>query len=126
MSDTIWWKYFSWLALFASPAAPLAFAWHRLLSGERPRKIGAIAAAATASCSLVWFVAATMNFRLLGSLYAFTRYLITGGNLGVVLACALFSLVMSFRRGPRAARLATVLACLMLALGWTWLGITYR
>jgi hypothetical protein len=126
MGDTILWKYFAWLALFSSPAAPLAVAWRALLKGERRRRMGTLIPATAASASLIWFVAATMNFRFVGPLYGVLHYAVTGGNLGVVLMCALFCLATGFHRGWRAARLATCLACLMLAVEWTWLGIAYR
>jgi hypothetical protein len=126
MGDTILWKYFAWLALFLSPAAPLIVAWRALLKGQRPGWTGTLIPAAAASVSLIWFVAATMNFRFVGPLYGFVHYAITGGNLGVVLMCALFCLATGFGRSWRAARLATCLACLMLAVEWTLLGIAYR
>ena len=126
MSDIILWKYCAWFALFASPAIPLAFAWRSILKTEPPRRLGVLVPLAIASFSVIWFVAATMDFHFIGPLYGRLHYAITGGNLGAVLLCALWSLVMSFRRGTRAARLVTALACVMLAVEWTLLGIAYR
>jgi len=126
MSDIILWKYCAWLALYASPAIPLAIAWRSALNAERPRRLGTLIPAAIASLSLAWFVAATVNFRFVGPLYGIVHYFITGGNLGAVLLCALFSLVAGLRRPPRGTRLLTCLACLMLSAEWTLLGIAYR
>jgi hypothetical protein len=126
MNDIIWWKYCAWFALFASPAIPLAFAWRSYLNSGRPRRPGVLIPIAVASFSLIWFVAATMNFRFIGPLYGMLHYAVTGGNLGTVSLCALWSLIMIFRRGMRAARIATALACLMLAVEWTLIGIAYR
>jgi len=126
MSDIILWKYCAWLALFASPAIPLAMAWRAALKAESPRRPGTLIPAAVASLSLIWFVAATINFRFVGPLYGIVHYFITGGNLGAVLLCALFCLVAGLRRPPRSARFLTCLACLMLSVEWTLLGIAYR
>ncbi len=126
MGGVILWKYCAWLAIFASPAIPLAVAWRLLLKGERPRRLSVVVPTAVASFSVLWFVAATLNFRFIGPLYGMLHYAITGGNLGAVCLCALFCLILSFRRGPRAARLITALACAMLAVEWALMGIAYR
>jgi hypothetical protein len=126
MGGIVLWKYCAGLALFSSPAIPLAFAWRWLLKGDHPRKLGALIPTAIASFSLIWFDAAVANFRFVGPIYGLLRYAITGGNLGAALLCALFCLIMSFRRGARLARLATCFACLMLAAEWGLLGIAYR
>lgn len=126
MNDIILWKYCAWLALFSSPAIPLAFAWRSLLKTERPRRLDVLIPTAIASFSLIWFVAATMNFRFIGPLYGMLHYGVTGGNLGAVSLCALLCIIMSFRRGPRIVRLATAFACLMLAVEWALLGIANR
>lgn len=127
MGDTIVWKFCAWLALFSSPAIPLAFAWRRLFTGCRARGFfGTLLPAAVASVSLLWFDAAIADYRSLGPLYGMSHYAITGGNLAAVLLCGLFCFVTSFRSGAKAARLAICLACLALAVEWTHLGIAYR
>ncbi|MGB6742582.1 MAG: hypothetical protein WBE38_02910 [Terracidiphilus sp.] len=126
MGGVILWKYCAWLALFSSPAIPLAFAWRWLLKDARLRKPGTLVPAAIASLSLVWFDAAVANYRFVGPLYSRVRYVVTGGNLGLALLCALFCLVTSFFAGARAARIVTALACLLLAVEWALLGIAYR
>jgi hypothetical protein len=126
MGDTILWKYCAWLALFSSPAIPLLFAARALLRGDSSHRLGTLVPTAIAGASLLWFDAAMADYRFVGPLHGFFRYVITGGNLGTVLLCALFCLITSFRRGARAARLATALACLMLAAEWTRLGIIFR
>ena len=126
MGDVIVWKYCAWFALYAFPAIPLAFAWRSLQKSERPRGLSTLVPAAIASFSLAWFIAAVMNYRFIGPLYSRLHYAVTGGNLGAVLLCALFCLIMSFRRGPRAARLLICSACLILAAEWTRIGIAYR
>lgn len=126
MGGVILWKYCAWLALFSSPVVPLAFAWRWLLKDARLRKPGTLVPAAIASFSLVWFDAAVANYRFVGPIYSSLRYVVTGGNLGFALVCALFCLVTSFFAGARAARIATALACLLLAVEWALLGIAYR
>ena len=126
MGDTILWKYCAWLALFSSPAIPLVFTWRSLLKGDRLYRLGTLTPAAIASLSLLWFDAAMADYRFVGPLHGFFRYAVTGGNLCVMLLCGLFCLATSFRRAPRTARLATAIACLMLAAEWTRLGIIFR
>jgi hypothetical protein len=126
MGGVILWKYCAWLALFSSPAIPLIFAWRSFFIGDRSHRLGTLIPTAIASVSLLWFDAAMADYRFVGPLYGFLRYAVTGGNLGVVLLCALFCVVTSFRRRARAVRLATGLACLMLAAEWTRLGIIFR
>lgn len=126
MGDTILWKYVAWLALFSSPIVPLIFAWRSLLKSECPRSLVTLVPAAVASISIVWFDLAVIDYRFVGPLYGRLHYAVTGGNLAAALVCALWCLVTGFRRGSRAARLATCLACLMLAVEWTLLGIAYR
>ncbi|HVU48984.1 MAG TPA: hypothetical protein VHD85_22855 [Terracidiphilus sp.] len=126
MSNIILWKYCAWLALFSSPAVPLFFAWRLLLRSERSNRLGTLILVVIASLSLIWFVAATMNYRFTGPLSGTLHYFITAGNLIAAIVCAVFCLVTSYRRGQRAARLLTCLACLMLAVEWTLLGIAYR
>jgi hypothetical protein len=126
MADVLLWKYCAWLALFSSPAVPLAFAWRRLLSGGRPRRFTALFAAAIASVSLIWFDAAMANYRFLGPLYGRLHYGITGGNLLAVFVCGVYSAIASISPVARAPRLATALACIALSLEWTFLGIANR
>jgi hypothetical protein len=126
MGGVILWKYCAWLALFSSPAVPLIFAWRWLLKDDRLRKPGTLIPAAFASLSLVWFDAAVANYRFVGPIYSRLRYVVTGGNLGLALVCALFCLVTSFFAGGRAVRIATALACLLLSVEWALLGIAYR
>jgi hypothetical protein len=127
MGGVILWKYCAWLALFSSPAIPLACAWRGLLKGTAgARMLGTLIPAVIASVSLLWFDAAMANYRFFGPLHGMLRYVITSGNLLAALACALFCLVTGFRRSARAARFATALACLMLAAEWARLGIVYR
>lgn len=126
MGGTILWKYCAWLALFSSPSVPLIFAWRSLLNGDRSRRLVTLIPATVASLSLLWFDAAIADYRFVGPFYGMLHYAVTGGNVVATLACALFCVVTSFRRGARAARLATALACLMLAAEWKHLGIAYR
>jgi hypothetical protein len=124
MSDVIWWKYFAWLALFASPAVPMMIAW--ILLSKLKRTPGMVASVAVSLLSLVWFVAATMNFSFAGPLYGLLHYAIAAGNLIAMLVCSVFCIFVSVRSGPRAATLLMALGNLMLAMEWTWLGIAYR
>ena len=126
MGGIIVWKYCAWLALFSSPAIPLVFAWRWLLAGDCLRRLDTLVPAAVASFSLMWFDAAVADYRFVGPIYGLLRYAVTGGNLVANLLCALFCLILSFRRGARRARLVTCFACLMLAAEWGLLGIAYR
>ena len=126
MGDTILWRYCAWLALFASPAIPIVFAWRRLPRDRGAGKAGSLNDLSVAAISLLWFLAAAANFRFVGPLYGMAHYAITGGNLAAVLVCAVFCLVTSYAPAARAARIATALACLGLAVEWTLLGIAYR
>lgn len=127
MGDSIVWKYCAWLALFSSPAIPLALAWRWLFRGGRSRGfVGTLVPVAVASVSLLWFDAAIANYRFVGSLYGVSHYVITGGNLAAMLLCTLFCLVTSFRSGAKAARVAICLASAVLVIEWTHLGIAYR
>jgi len=126
MGDTILWKYCAWLALFSSPVLPLAFAWRRLVSDRNAGRAIHLAPLSIATISLAWFDAAAANLSFLGPIDGSLHHAITGGNLSAVLACALISVVASFFRNARAQWIATGLACLMLAVEWTFFGITYR
>jgi len=126
MADVILWKYCAWLALFSSPAVPLAIAWHRWLSGIRPRSFAALLPVAIASISLVWFDAAMADYRFLGPLYGNLHDAIIGGNLLTVLVCGWFSVRRRSAAIAGAPRMATALACMLLTLEWTFLGIADR
>jgi hypothetical protein len=126
MGGVIIWKYCAWLALFSSPAAPLAVAWRRLLKEDRRWKFRALLPTTIASVSLLWFDAAVMNYRLLGPLYGWLHYAVTGGNLLAVLVCGLVSLALSSASGVRAHCNATAVACLLLTVEWIFLGIANR
>lgn len=126
MGGVILWKYYALLALFSSPAIPLALAWRSLLKAAAPRKPGGLIPAAIASLSLIWFDTAMINYRFFGPLQGMFHLSVTGGNLLAVLVCAVFCLVTAFRRRARAGRLATAVTCLMLAAEWARLGIVYR
>ncbi len=125
MGDIILWKYCAWLALSSSPLVPLAFVWRWLLKGGCPRRLGTLIPAVIASISILWFDAAVIDYRFVGPLYGRLHYAITGGNLLAAVLCGLFCLGTGFRRGAR-VRLVTCLACVMLAVEWTLLGIAYR
>jgi len=126
MGEIILWKYCAWLALFASPAIPLALAWRAVLKPGHPRRSATLVAGTVACFSLLWFVAATMDYRFIGPLYGVFHYFITAGNLITVIVCGLFCLVTSIRGIPRAARLLIGFACFMLAVEWALLGIANR
>jgi hypothetical protein len=126
MGDTILWKYCAWLALFSSPAIPLIFAWRRLVSDRSARGFIQPVPLSIATISLLWFDAAAANLSFLGPSDGSLHHAITGGNLLAMLVCAAISLGCSFFRKARAQRIATGLACLMLAVEWTFFGITYR
>lgn len=125
MGGTILWKYCAWMALFSSPALPLAFAWRRLFcSGAR--SFLDLALASVATVSLCWFDAAVMNIRFLGSLYGNSHYAIIGGNWIAVLVCGVVSFAFSRSAPARAQRIATGFACLLLFAEWSFLGIANR
>lgn len=126
MGGVILWKYCALLALSSSPAIPLALAWRWLLKGAAPRKPGGLIPAAIATFSLIWFDTAMNNYRFFGPLQGIFHNAVTGGNLLAVLVCAVFCLFTWFWRRAGAARLATAVACLMLAAEWARLGIVYR
>jgi len=122
----ILWKYCALLALFSSPAIPLALAWRWLLNAAAPRKLGGLIPLTLGSLSLIWFDTAMNNYRFFGPLQGMFHYAVTGGNLLAMVACAAFCLATGFRRGSRAVRLTTAVACLLLAAEWGRLGIVYR
>ncbi|HUA92634.1 MAG TPA: hypothetical protein VL991_08715 [Terracidiphilus sp.] len=124
MGGTILWKYCAWMALFSSPAVPLAFAWLRLARGARNALDLVLTAVATVS--LCWFDAAVMNIRFLGSLYGISHYAIIGGNWIAVLVCGVVSFAFSRSVSARAQRIATGVACLLLFAEWSFLGIANR
>jgi hypothetical protein len=124
MGGTILWKYCAWMALFSSPAVPLAFAWRRLACGARNALDLVLTAAAT--LSLCWFDAAVVNIRFLGALYGSSHYAIIGGNWIAVLVCGVVSFAFSRSAPARAQRIATGLACLLLFVEWSFLGIANR
>jgi hypothetical protein len=126
VGGVIVWKYCALLALFSSPAIPLAVAWRWLVKSAAQRRLGGLIPAAVATFSLLWFDTAMNNYRFFGPLQGLFHYTVTGGNLLAVLACSVFCLATGFRRGLRIPRLATAVACLMLAAEWSRLGIVYR
>jgi hypothetical protein len=123
MDGVILWKYCAWMALFSSPALPLAFAWRRLACGSA-RSVLDLVLTAAPTVSLCWFDAAVVNIRFLGSLYGNSHYAIIAGNWGAVLICGVVS--FAFSRSARAQRIATGLACLLLFVEWTFLGFANR
>jgi hypothetical protein len=126
VGDTIVWKYCAWLALFSSPAIPIAYAWRKFALDRSARRIVHLAPLSIATISMLWFDAAAANLSFLGPSDGSLRHAIIGGNLLAVLACAAVSLLSLFFRNARAQRIATGLACLMLAVEWAFFGIAYR
>jgi hypothetical protein len=126
MDGTIVWKYWLWWALLASPAIPLAYAWRRLRAGPHVATAVDLVPLAIACVSSLWFDAVVANWHFLGPLYGLLHYAIIGGNLLAVSLCAVLSILSSLSHVTRRQRLATAVACLLLALEWGRIGMVNR
>jgi hypothetical protein len=127
MGGSIFWKYWLWWALIASPAVPIVFAWRRVRLDLRARMKIDVIPLALASASSLWMDAAVANWRFLGPLGVGRIHLVLiGGNFFLVMASCLISFFSSISPIARAQRVATGVACLLLCAEWAFLGIVAR
>lgn len=107
-----------WIALYSLPSIPIAVGWWRVISADAERTSNKAILLLIPTISQLWVFGIFVNEAILGPDYSAVRYAIIAANLFGSLGVSAFSLALGLARQPRAARIATALAGLMLSVIW--------